>query len=293
MSNNGTLIKTRYPVIYFDNFDISSLEGLKYKKEDISKNIEDIKKELMSLCMSTPKDIYNSEEYNSPFDYIKEKFSEIYDSLAESLYDIHQLDFMENLIDEWDYSCYSKERELYENDIKNAFREDKKSEINYIDKPRFNFSPNDKSILDIFNRAKNNVEFNRKNIDFLKDKYVILFDGEIFSTETDQFIFSSEENAKKVIYDKFDLRIFDYLNKEFINSNREFFMSFHNILADNEYIELMDYINIIEESEANKDSNYMTILQNIYDLIQKGIDLMFDKHIKIIKLSDLVNSVEK
>ena len=47
----GTLIKTRYPVVYFDNFDISNQEQLKYKKEDIKSYIEDIKSDLMSLSM--------------------------------------------------------------------------------------------------------------------------------------------------------------------------------------------------------------------------------------------------
>lgn len=286
----GTLIKTRYPVIYFDNFDISNQEQLKYKKEDIKSYIEDIKSDLMSLSMSTPKDIYKDKEYETPFDYVKEKFKELYDSLSEEMYDLHQLDFMEDLINEWEYSCYDKEKELYENNTSNAFREDKKEKINFVSKNSFNLSPDDKDIINIFNRAKRNIEFNRKNIDFLKDKYIILFDDEIFVTENDQFIFTNEENARKVLYDKFDLRIYDYINRDFISSNREFFISFHNVLSETEYLKLMEDIDKLTESKVSKES--MDIISEIYDLLKDGIYTMFERHIKVVKINDLIKNLE-
>lgn len=292
MSKEGTLIKTRYPVIYFPDFEISNKEQLKYKKDDIKKSLEDVKENLLSLCMSTPKDIYNEKEYDSPFDYVKQKFNSEFDELNETLYGIHQLDFMEDLINEWEYPGYDSKRELYDNDINNAFREDKKEEIKPIDKHKFVFSPDDKSLLDVFNRAKKNIEYNRSNLDFLKDKYVILFDNEIFVTENDQFIFNSEENARKVLYDKFDLRFFDYLTKDFILLNREFFLSFNNVLSDDDFNKLIEKIDEFSSSDGKYNENTMTLLNDILELLQEGIYSMFESHIQVIKLYDLVYKIK-
>lgn len=294
MGNNGTTIKLRYPILYFDSVDIESKEQLSREIEENQKYLKEIEGELLALAMSTPKDICTkNQEENDPFDYVRDKTNETINELYEVKATLDELYTIDSLLDEWEYSYYEKEKELYPNGVKNAFREDKHVQVNYLQKDSFNLTPNDKSLLDIFNRAKNNVEQNRDNINFVKDKYIILFDGEIFSDYNDQFIFSSEENARKVLLNKFDLRVHDYINKDFIKTNKEFFYSFNNVLSDYEYNELIECLTTFESAQGGYDMKMMELINTIYTLLNKGILTMLEKHIKVVKLSDIFKSVEK
>lgn len=293
MGNNGTTIKLRYPVLYFDSVDIESKEQLEREIEENQKLLKEIEGELLALAMSTPKDICTKNpEENDPFDYVRDKTNETINELYEIKTTLDELYTIESLLDEWEYSYYENEKELYPNGVENAFREDKHEEIDYFKKDSFNFTPNDKSLLDIFNRAKSNVEHNRDNINFVKNKYIILFDGEIFSDYNDQFIFSSEENARKVLLEKIDLRVHDYINRDFIKNNKEFFYSFSNVLSDKEYDELIESITSFENAEGGYDMKMMELINTIYILLNKGILAMLEKHIKVVKLSDISKSIE-
>lgn len=286
MSSNGTLIKPRYQTLYFDNIDANSKEELQSYKKNTLKNIEEIKSEILALCMSTPKDIFDSEEYSDPFNYIKNKFKELSDELSEQQYDLNTIDFIENILDEWDYSC-SSEKELYKDNEINPFVTDKHVDIEFFKKNSFTFTPNDKSLIDIFTRGKQNIELNRDKINVLKNKYIILFDNEIFSDYTGQFLFSSEKNARDVLFDKLDIRTYEYINKDFIQENKEFFYSFKNVLSDEKYSILIENIDKFVASETKFVKENLSVIDTIYNLLNEGITNMFNNHIKIIKLDSL------
>lgn len=286
MSSNGTLIKPRYQTLYFDNIDANSKEELQSYKKNTLKNIEEIKSEILALCMSTPKDIFDSEEYSDPFNYIKNKFKELSDELSEQQYDLNTIDFIENILDEWDYSC-SSEKELYKDNEINPFVTDKHVDIEFFKKNSFTFTPNDKSLIDIFTRGKQNIELNRDKINVLKNKYIILFDNEIFSDYTGQFLFSSEKNARDVLFDKLDIHTYEYINKDFIQENKEFFYSFKNVLSDEKYSILIENIDKFVASETKFAKENLSVIDTIYNLLNEGITNMFNNHIKIIKLDSL------
>lgn len=286
MSSNGTLIKPRYQTLYFDNIDANSKEELQSYKKNTLKNIEEIKSEILALCMSTPKDIFDSEEYSDPFNYIKNKFKELFDELSEQQYDLNTIDFIENILDEWDYSC-SSEKELYKDNEINPFVTDKHVDIEFFKKNSFTFTPNDKSLIDIFTRGKQNIELNRDKINILKNKYIILFDNEIFSDYTGQFLFSSEKNAKDVLFDKLDIHTYEYINKDFIQENKEFFYSFKNVLSDEKYSILIENIDKFVAGETKFAKENLSVIDTIYNLLNEGITNMFNNHIKIIKLDSL------
>lgn len=286
MSSNGTLIKPRYQTLYFDNIDANSKEELQSYKKNTLKNIEEIKSEILALCMSTPKDIFDSEEYSDPFNYIKNKFKELSDELSEQQYDLNTIDFIENILDEWDYSCLS-EKELYKDNEINPFVTDKHVDIEFFKKNSFTFTPNDKSLIDIFTRGKQNIELNRDKINVLKNKYIILFDNEIFSDYTGQFLFSSEKNARDVLFDKLDIHTYEYINKDFIQENKEFFYSFKNVLSDEKYSILIENIDKFVASETKFVKENLSVIDTIYNLLNEGITNMFNNHIKIIKLDSL------
>lgn len=286
MSSNGTLIKPRYQTLYFDNIDANSKEELQSYKKNTLKNIEEIKSEILALCMSTPKDIFDSEEYSDPFNYIKNKFKELSDELSEQQYDLNTIDFIENILDEWDYSCLS-EKELYKDNEINPFVTDKHVDIEFFKKNSFTFTPNDKSLIDIFTRGKQNIELNRDKINVLKNKYIILFDNEIFSDYTGQFLFSSEKNARDVLFDKLDIHTYEYINKDFIQENKEFFYSFKNVLSDEKYSILIENIDKFVASETKFAKENLSVIDTIYNLLNEGITNMFNNHIKIIKLDSL------
>ncbi len=286
MSSNGTLIKPRYQTLYFDNIDANSKEELQSYKKNTLKNIEKIKSEILALCMSTPKDIFDSEEYSDPFNYIKNKFKDLSDELSEQQYDLNTIDFIENILDEWDYSCLS-EKELYKDNEINPFVTDKHVDIEFFKKNSFTFTPNDKSLIDIFTRGKQNIELNRDKINVLKNKYIILFDNEIFSDYTGQFLFSSEKNARDVLFDKLDIHTYEYINKDFIQENKEFFYSFKNVLSDEKYSILIENIDKFVASETKFTKENLSVIDTIYNLLNEGITNMFNNHIKIIKLDSL------
>lgn len=294
MGNNGTTIKLRYPVLYFDSVDIESKEQLEREIEENQKLLKEVEGELLALAMSTPKDICTKNpEENDPFDYVRDKTNETINELYEIKATLDELYTIESLLDEWEYSYYASEKELYPNGgVENAFREDKHVEIDYIKKDSFNLTPNDKTLLDIFVRATKNVQLNKKNIEFVKDKYIILFKHEIFADYNDQFIFTSEENARKVLLEKIDLRVHDYINRDFIKNNKEFFYSFSNVLSDKEYNELIESITSFENAEGGYDMKMMELINTIYILLNKGILTMLEKHIKVVKLSDISKSIE-
>jgi len=287
MHSTGTLIKPRYQTLYFDNIDANSKEELESRKKNTLKNIEEIESEILALCMSTPKDIFDSEEYSDPFNYVKHKFSELCDEWTEQEYNLDTINFIEDIIDEWDYGCLSSEEELYKNNEINPFIEDKHVDVKFFKKNSFTLTPNDKSLIDIFTRGKQNIELNRDKINLLKDKYVILFDNEIFSDYTGQFLFPSEEAARKTLFDKLDIRTHEYINKEFIQENKEFFFSFKNVLSDEKYSILIENIDKYINSEKNYSKETMDIIEVLYELLNEGITNMFNNHIKVIKLDEL------
>lgn len=288
MSTGGTLIKPRYSTVYFDNIDAENKGELKSKKSEILKNINEIKSNILALCMSTPKDITDNEEYSDPFAYVRHKFNEFMDYLREYSYDLDTIEIIENLLDEWEYGSYIGEKELYKNNEINPFVKNQHSDFKLFKKNSFTLTPDDNSIIDIFNRCKKNIEYNREQINLLKDKYIIIFDNDIFSDYTGQFIFSSPENAKKSLYEKFDLRIHDYINKEFIKEKFSFFTSFNNVLSKEDYDLLIILLNEYADDNGFTTEG-MKKLETIYNLLNKGIDNMLINHIKIIKLYDLIN----
>jgi hypothetical protein len=295
MSSNGTEIRLRKPILYFDNVDIESVYEAKSAETSANNELDKLKGDLLSLAMSTPKDITPKGE--KPVEYIKEEV----DRLIEDLYDAFNKYFESNLvnqlIDEWKYSYGGDSKELYDNcktddEVnKNAFPKDEHEEIKR-DLNKFTFAPPDDNIEDAIQRSVRNLYLNNELSNFITDKYIIIMNDKIYSDYDGQFIFKTKEDAEEVLKKKFDFHTYDYISKEFIENHPEFFKSVIRLMKFLYYDE--EYINNFTEA-LNKllINNYkmdMDLLDTIYQGLNKVIyERLYDIcKIRIIKLSDLI-----
>ena len=79
MSNEGTLIKTRYQELYFDDVNIKSFDEAHSNLVELDKKLDNIQKDILALALATPSNITPKGE--SPYDYINEKIEEMFDDL--------------------------------------------------------------------------------------------------------------------------------------------------------------------------------------------------------------------
>lgn len=302
MNNDGTLIKVRDPFIYFDNVNINSSKEVESKERNIEKEISELKGKILSLVLSTPKDITPSD--CNPIDYLTENLNELLEDFSDTIYDRTTLDIIENIIDGWRYS-YDDEKNIYENcktdeEIDSeAFPEDKhveiKREIN-----KFFSAPDDKTIDDTIKRSIQNLNFNNQLGFKYTDMVVILHGNYLFVDYDGQFIFKNPDSAIKVLDKKFDLHTFEYISKDFIENHPDFFPSVIEKIKKN-------YSQCLNEEELNK---YVSKFENAYnDFINsdykitnvESIDILYNRinhiirneiytkeRIKIIRLYDLI-----
>lgn len=297
MNRDGTLIKLRKPFLYFDNIDINSVEEAKSLEDSNGKLIKNIEGDFLSLAMSTPKDITPKGE--DPVNYIKEKVKENLENLYDAYYDDFSIRTVNEILNEWEYSFYSDSKEIYEScksneEInKNAFPKDKHEEIKR-DPNRFTFAPSEDNIQESIIRCVKNLKLNDELSDFIGDKYIIIENKKIYSDYDGQFIFKSEEDAKKVLAEKFEFHAIDYISKDFINAHPNFFKSVIDLMKeynmDKEYINKFETAyNSFVENENNRFSD-MNILETLYDTLEnvlfKVLYIMCD--IRIVKLKDLI-----
>lgn len=295
MSSNGTEIKLRKPILYFDNVDIESVYEAKSVETSANNELDKLKSDLLSLAMSTPKDITPKGE--KPVEYIKEEV----DRLIEDLYDAFNKYFESNLvnqlIDEWRYSYGGDYKELYDNcknddEVnKSAFPKDEHEEIKR-DLNKFTFAPPDNNIDDALERSVRNLYLNNKLSDFITDKYIIIMNDKIYSDYDSQFIFKTKEAAQEVLKKKFDFHAYDYISKEFIEDHPEFFKSVIKLMSflyyDKKYIDnFSDALNKFISNDYKMD---MDLLDTIYQGLNKvTYDNLYNMcKIRIIKLSDLI-----
>ena len=300
MSNNGTLVKLKKPILYFDNVDIESVYGGESLENEISKNISEIKGELLSFAMATPKDISPKDE--EPVSYIKEMVNETLDKLYEAYYDYFAAQLVNGILDEWKYSYSTDPKEIYDN-CKNddevneyAFPKDEHIEIKR-DLNNFTFSPNDDEIMDSITRGVRNIKLNSNLSNFITDKYIILEHNRVFSDYDGQFLFKTYEAAEEVLKKKIDFHSIDYISKEFINKHPKFFDSIIELMNKNGYDDkcITKFKDKIKEFIDKDAKNNMDLLEIIYNTMN---DVFYKElyrlcNIKIVKLSDLVQEYNK
>lgn len=299
MSSQGTLIKHRYPIEYYDNVDISSVEQISYKKSDIKSYIDECKSDLLALALATPKDIVNDKN-DIVFDVIKQKVNDILDGMSEHYYDYWTVEHIERITDDWHYGWRSDEYELFTDS-------DSNEEINlnsfpkeqfvdtHINKKTFSFTPQDDDVQNVIDRAIQNIELTDNQSEFYKDKYVIFYHNKntLFVNYDGQFIFKSEEAAKKVLHNRFNINAAAYISGDFITNHSNFF--------DTLIQQAIKYK--FDEETINKfRSSYNSFIERNYKYAPDNMGIMYDfiesvitkivcekLGLKIVKVSDIIN----
>ena len=296
MANDGTLIKVREPMLYFDNVSISSEEDVKILSNKINDDIKTVKGKLLSLAMATPKDI-SGPDYNNPMEFVEERVEEYFNDLYDLFYDYYTVGKIGDIIDSWKYSWNDNPRDIYENcntveELRdNVFPEDKHEKIKH-DMTHFSFAPDDDTILDTLARSIRNIKLNGGVSDFISNKYVIIENERIYSEFDGRFLFKSEEDAKKILDDKFDLHILDYISREFINKHPDFYPSIiENMRKNNVDKKTIDEFSNVVDKFINGDGKYnQEIMDPIYDIMKSFIkDTLYKMcNIKIVRFRDLI-----
>ena len=240
MSSNGTEIKLRKPIIYFDNVDIESVAEAKSVETKANTELDKLKGDLLSLAMATPKDITPKGE--KPVDYIKEEVDNLMEELYEAFSTYFEANFVNGILDEWSYSYPNDSKDIYDNCTtddeinKQAFPKDKHVEIKH-DLNKFTFAPDDATIDYAINRSYQNVMFNNGLLN-IYNKYVIILGNVLFVDYDGQFLFRSLDAAIEVLDKKFDLHTIDYISKDFIENHPHFFPSIIEKMEKTNYYDL-------------------------------------------------------
>lgn len=289
--SEGTLIKPRYPSLYFDNVNISSVKSAEMKSEVLDREMTKLQNKLLSLTLATPKDITPTDE--DPVEYITEKVNEIFDEMYDVAKDYHTVQFIISILDTWTYGCYHNDyNDIYENTTSNeelnrrAFPVELKAEKK-MNPPKCMFAPDENTVDESIDRAVKNIRMDEKLSDELNEKYIIIYKGKPYVTFEGQFLFASEEYAIAALKDRFDFHPSDFLNREFLHHHPDYIRS------------IIDKMKIIykKEFEENfnkmKDDNFFNHIKEfefVHDVIDRTVtdEIMNILDIKIIKVQDLV-----
>lgn len=291
MSKEGTLIKTRYPFLYFDNVDINSIEEARNLSDTLDKHLDRIKADIQSLAIATPKDITPKGEV--PLNYINEKIDEIFDELYEVARDYYTVDIIKNILEEWSWRCYSEDKELYPNAEEDkelnerAFIEDEHIEVER-DMTKFTFAPPDDNISQTITRAIQNVKLNDSLSNEIIDKYIILLGNKPYVDYDGQFLFSSKEKAENVLKKKMDFHSIDYISRDFIELHPDYFTTVIDKLKDNkeQFKETLDNLklgNILSNLDKFEFINKLfseAVISEVFEILR----------VKIITFESLINS---
>lgn len=305
MSSEGTLIKLREPMLYFDNVNITSVSQIESKSRSLENEIIKLKGKLTALALSTPKDI-TPEDYNNPIEFVTEQVNDLISEYSDVLYDSYTVNEIERLLDGWRYTYGDEPKDLYENcktdeEVnKQAFPEDKHVEIKH-DLNKFTFAPDDKTVDDTINRAINNINLNWQISAQMSDKVVILWNNHLFADYDGQFVFKNTDCAMKVLDKKLDLHTSEYISGEFIEKHPDFFPSILRKFDDPKYINY--YPNnekYVKENKEKFEKAYNHFIENDYKYDIESLDtlynlsnsviktIIYDKcNIKIVRLYDL------
>lgn len=300
--NDGTLIKLRKPVLYFDNITIENSSQCESLIHSIESQLEKLKGEFLALVMSTPKDI--SPKGEDPISYIKEKVNDLLDNIYEAYNDYFTATLIRNILYEWEYTYSEDSKDIYNNDKVNenidkyAFPKDEHIEIKR-DLTKFSFAPPDDKITDCIVRGVQNIKLNDEISDFISDKYIIIENRKVYTEYDGQCLFKTYEDAEKILKTKFDIHTIDYISKEFVNNHPKFFDSVISLMKENNF----DNDFIVKFKSAviefiNTDCNFINN-QEVFETIYNGLNkITYDElyklcDIKIIKLSELIKKVNE
>lgn len=294
MSGNGTKIKPRGSLLYFDNVDIETKAQAESLDDELSNNYDKLKGELFGLIMATPKDITPNGE--NPIDYIKEQTDDILSRLHENIYDKTTVDIINQILYNWEYTYAGEEKDIYSNcntddEInKYAFPQDKHVEIKH-DLNNFIFAPEDDDIKDAIDRSLSNINYQLLLYQFFTDKYIILIGNHLYVDYDSQFLFKSESNAKKVLMKKLDFHCHDYLDRRFIEKHPNFFPSIIKLMIEHEYDKNKRFKFEEELKKFENDSKInLECLNRLYEILN---DFFFQEiknrlNIRIIHLGNLI-----
>ena len=300
MSSEGTLIKTRYPFLYFDNVDINSIEEVRNLEDSLDKNFDKIRSKIESLILATPKDITPKGE--APIEYIKEITDEIFDELYEVAKDYYTVDIIKNILEEWSWGGYSEDKNLYknceeDNEINDhAFIEDKHIEVKR-DMNKFTFAPPDDHINQTITRCIQNIKLNDNLSDWVNNKVVIILHDKLYVDYDGQFLFDNFEKAENVLKKKMDFHALDYISKEFVELHPDYFKTVidsmkEDLFSNPDNSDLIKFINgleILKEGNIYKNIDTIDFLYKLFEThLIREVYKMMDIHLCLVK--DLINS---
>ena len=274
MSNEGTLIKTRYQELYFDDVNIKSFDEAHSNLVELDKKLDNIQKDILALALATPSNITPKGE--SPYDYINEKIEEMFDDLYVVAREYYTTDIITNILNEWSYG-YNDDKELYENTDdeslinKRAFPKDEHVEMkrNLI---KFSFAPQEDNVSETIIRGIQNIKLNESLSDNILNKFIILIHDKLYVDYDGQFLFASREKAMNVIKKKIDFHPADYISKEFVDTHPNYFVS----LVDR-----------MKEQTLMYDAGKLNNFENDLNIVKEG-----KMHIHLDKLDFLYHTFE-
>jgi len=294
MSREGTLIKTRYPYLYFDNIDISSVSEAESTYNSLDKRLNRIKSDIATLVFSTPRDITPKGE--QPLDYLNEKLDELFDELYEVSKDFYTTDIVKDILNEWSWGGYSDDKELYPNSKSDeevnekAFIEDSHIEV-IRDMKKFTFAPPDDNVNTTLTRCIKNIQLNDSLSLWVGKKYIILLGNKLYVDYDGQFIFNSKTKAENILKKKMDFHAIDYISKEFNELHPNYFKTVIDNLKNNKE-KFIEDLKILEDGNTFKHVDsieflYTTFEKYVIDEVFKILD------VKIVEINELIDTYKQ
>lgn len=292
MSKEGTLIKTRYPFLYFANADISSVEEARNRQQVLDSRLDAIRCRLETLVFATPKDITPKDE--DPLDYVGERLNDIYVDLEGTAKEYYTIDVIRDIIGDWCYGGYSDDKEVYPNSEtdeevnKRAFIEDKHIEIKR-DMTKFTFAPPDDNVSQTITRSIQNIKLNDELSEEIINQYIILLGNKPYVDYDGQFLFASKEKAENVLKKKMNFYSIDYISREFVKLHPDYFNTVIDKLSEEDKEKFKESLPKLDEGNILNTIGDFELLNKLFsDLVIKEVFEILG--VKIIPFNTLINS---
>ena len=300
--SEGTYIKPRYPLIYFDDIHSTSINGVEEEQRECQQNIMEIREKLAMLIAGNPKDMMTDDdvnEYGTTTNWIKEQLDEIEESLQDALRKSGRLEVYEQLLYEWEDSVFcDKEYESIYDDV-NFYPMSPNSKKIVFPEEEFVNNTNDKMMVaigaklaketsfdELFANGMANVDLEENNRKIVENLVFAVIDKKLFTTYTGQWLFKDEANAMKAISHKLNISIMPFVNIKYISQHPEFYSDSVFKYLETEDIDFMiEYVAHPENLGSIMSEQY----NKFFNLTQKAYNNFLHSKIKFVKVSEIIN----
>ena len=288
-NDNGTYIRPRYPLVYFDGITAKSSEGIEQTRRDCYDKIAEVRERLAMLIASTPKEMMTKaeQEDSTVQGWITENLDDIESELREVMGKLGELDVYENIIWDWENEFrYSNTWEdiwgiddMSDNEARKiAFPEqideNAKDKADYMLRGKH---PNEKTVDEFLAKYMKNIISKKHYSDKIRNLVFATYDGQLFTTYTGQWLFKSKEEAIDAIKDEMSIPTLEYTGKKFTEANPELFDDLSGYLDTEEGERMKE---LAREAHDVMSSSF----SEFYGLFTKAVDNLISHKFKFTTL---------